>query len=67
VKELLSHAGVPHVVRSVDTDPHAYRELIARGFRKVPVTFVGEDVSATAVVGFNAAALRRALGLPGPS
>jgi hypothetical protein len=67
VKELLSHAGVPYVVRSVDTDLGAYRELIGRGFRRVPVTFVGDDESATAIIGFDAVALRRALGLSGPS
>jgi hypothetical protein len=51
----------------VDSDLDAYRELIARGYRKVPVTFVGDDVSATAIIGFDAAALRRALGMPGES
>jgi hypothetical protein len=51
-------------VRNVETDLEAYRELIARGFRTVPVTLVGDDPAAVAVVGFDDTALRRAIGLP---
>lgn len=67
MKELLSQAGVPFSVRNVETDLDAYRALIARGFRTVPVTFVGEEASSVAIVGFNDTALRRALGLPEPA
>jgi glutaredoxin len=63
VKELLSRAGVPYEVRDVDQDLQAYRELLARGFRTVPVTLVGEDPNPAAVVGFDEPALRQALGL----
>jgi hypothetical protein len=63
VKEFLSHAGVPHEVRSVDTDIAAYRDLIARGFRTVPVTLIGDDPSPAAIIGFSETALRQALGL----
>jgi glutaredoxin len=62
VKELLSRAGVPFEVRNVETDPEAYRDLIARGFRTVPVTLIGTDPPA-AITGFNESALRQALGL----
>jgi adenosylhomocysteine nucleosidase len=57
VKEFLSHAGVSFLVRDVDTDLGAYRELMARGFRTVPVTIIGDE----AIVGYDPAALRRAL------
>ena len=63
MKELLSQAGVPYVSRSVETDPDAYRELLARGFRTVPVTLVGDDPAPVSIIGFDEAALRRALGL----
>jgi glutaredoxin len=63
VKELLSRAGVPFEVRNVETDLSAYRELLARGFRTVPVTLVGADPSPAAVVGFNESALKSALGI----
>jgi glutaredoxin len=63
VKELLSQAGVPYVVKDVELDLESYRELLARGFRTVPVTLVGEDPGPTAIIGFNEEALRRALGL----
>jgi glutaredoxin len=57
VKEFLSREHVPFVARNVDEDDEAYRELIARGFRTVPVTFIGER----AVRGWDEAALRDAL------
>lgn len=60
MKELLSHAGVPFEVRDVEVDLSAYRELVARGFRTVPVTFIGD----AAVVGFDEAALKTALTPP---
>jgi glutaredoxin-like protein NrdH len=57
VKEFLSRAGVPYVVRDVDEDDGAYDELLARGWRSVPVTVIG----GRAVRGFDRAALREAL------
>jgi len=44
VKELLSREGVPFTARNVDEDERAYDEVIARGFRTIPVTIVGERV-----------------------
>jgi glutaredoxin len=63
VKEFLSRAGVRYDVRDVDEDLSAYHELIARGFRTVPVTIIG----AAAVKGFDEAALTRALADAGQS
>jgi hypothetical protein len=44
VKEFLSREGLPFTARNVDEDPGAYDELIARGFRAVPVTVIGDTV-----------------------
>jgi len=66
VKELLSHAGVPFVIKNVELDLDAYRDLISRGFRTVPVTLIGDDPSPGVVIGFNEAALRDSLNLPAP-
>jgi glutaredoxin len=63
VKELLSRAGVPFAVRNVETDLTAYQELIARGFRTMPVTIVGDDPSPVAIRGFDERAIRQALRL----
>jgi glutaredoxin len=49
VKELLSREGVPFTAYNVDEDERAYDELIARGWRTVPVTVIGERV----LQGFN--------------
>jgi glutaredoxin len=57
VKEFLSRAGVPFIALNVDEDEAAYDALIARGFRAVPVTVIGER----AVKGFDAEALTAAL------
>jgi glutaredoxin len=57
VKEFLSRAGVPFEAKNVDEDDRAYAELIARGYRTIPVTFVGER----AIRGYDEAALRAAL------
>jgi glutaredoxin len=57
VKELLSLEGVVFEVRNVDVDDRAYDELIAKGYRTIPVTFVGER----AIKGYDEAALRAAL------
>jgi hypothetical protein len=57
VKEFLSQRGQTFSVRLVDEDDAAYDELLALGFRSVPVTVIG----ATAVRGFDPDALLRAL------
>jgi glutaredoxin len=57
VKEFLTREGVVFDTKNVEEDDEAYRELIARGFRSVPVTVVGAE----AIRGFDAAALRKAL------
>jgi glutaredoxin len=57
VKEFLSRAGVRFTAKNVDEDDRAYDELIARGFRTVPVTIVGDQV----VTGYDPAALSRAI------
>jgi glutaredoxin len=44
VKELLSREGVRFTAQNVDEDARAYDELIARGFRTIPVTVFGERV-----------------------
>jgi glutaredoxin len=57
VKEFLSRADVPFIVRDVDEDDGAYDELMARGWRSVPVTVIGDR----AIKGFDPVALREAL------
>ena len=57
MKEFLSRAGAPFTAFNVDEDDRAYDELIARGFRSVPVTVIGDRV----VRGFDADALTEAL------
>jgi glutaredoxin len=57
VKEFLSHAGVPFTAHNVDLDERAYDELIARGWRTVPVTIIGDRV----LKGFDPAALESAI------
>lgn len=57
VKGFLSQAGVDVIVRDVDEDPAAYDELLARGWRTVPMTIIGDHV----IRGFDPAALREAL------
>jgi hypothetical protein len=54
VKEFLSRAGRRFVERNVDTDADAYDDLLARGWRTVPMTCAGDDV----VRGFDESALR---------
>ena len=44
MKELLSREGVPFTAHNVDEDARAYDALIARGFRTVPVTLVGDRI-----------------------
>jgi glutaredoxin-like protein NrdH len=57
VKELLSREGVPFTAYNVDEDEHAYDELLARGWRTVPVTVIGER----ALKGFNPVELADAI------
>ena len=57
MKELLSREGAAFTAKNVDEDGRAYDELIARGFRTVPVTFIGDR----AIKGFDPVALTRAL------
>ena len=57
MKAWLSRQRVPFTAYNVDEDDRAYDELIARGFRTVPVTVIGDRI----VKGFDEAALREAI------
>jgi len=57
VKEFLSRAGRAYLERNVDDDPSAYDELLARGWRSVPVTVIGSE----SVRGWDPTALGAAL------
>lgn len=57
MKEFLSREGRSYVERNVDDDPSAYDDLLARGWRSVPVTVVGVE----SVRGWDPAALRAAI------
>ena len=57
MKEFLSQAGVPFTAHNVDEDEGAYDDLIARGWRTVPVTVIGD----VAIKGFDADALAKAI------
>jgi glutaredoxin len=57
VKEFLSREGVAFTAKNVDEDDRAYEELIARGFRTVPLTIIGERT----VKGYDPAALKSAV------
>ena len=48
---------MPFTSHNVDEDDRAYDELIARGWRTIPVTIIGDRV----VKGYDADALRSAL------
>ena len=54
---------MPFEVKNVETDLAAYQDLIARGFRTVPVTIIGDSDPPVAVTGFNESGLRKALGI----
>ena len=62
MKEFLSHHGLSFSVRGVDDDDSAYDELIALGYRSVPVTVIDTIV----VKGFDPAALAAAIGQQRP-
>jgi hypothetical protein len=57
VKEFLSRAGYLFTLKNVEEDDRAYEELLALGFRAVPVTLV----NGTPVKGFDEPALRALL------
>jgi hypothetical protein len=57
VKAWLSREGVEYVVRNVDQDLDAYNDLLARGFRSIPITIIGE----VAVRGYQPEQLKNAL------
>ena len=54
---MLSREGLPFTSHNVDEDDRAYDELIARGFRTVPVTVFGDQ----AVTGYDVPALTAAI------
>ncbi len=55
MRELLSRSGVAFTVRIVDEDETAYDELIALGFRSIPVTLIGDR----AIRGYDPEALEK--------
>jgi glutaredoxin len=57
VKEFLSREGIAFTSKNVDEDDEAYKELVARGLRTIPVTIIGDAT----VRGYDEAALRRAV------
>ena len=57
MKELLSREGLPFTSHNVDEDDRAYDELIARGFRTIPVAVFGDQV----VKGYDVPALTAAI------
>ena len=57
MKELLSREGVPFTAYNVDEDEGAYDDLVARGWRTVPVTIIGDRV----LKGFNPVELADAI------
>ena len=48
---------MPFTAYNVDEDEKAYDDLIAHGWRTIPVTILGDDV----VKGFDVAALEKAI------
>ena len=57
MKEFLSREGADFTAKNVDEDDGAYDELIARGYRTIPVTIIGERV----IRGYDRDALASAL------
>ena len=57
MKELLSREGVPFTAYDVDEDDRAYDDLVARGWRTIPVTVFGGRT----IKGFDEPALMRAI------
>ena len=54
---MLSREGLPFTTHNVDEDDRAYDELIARGWRTIPVTVFGDQV----VKGYDVPALTAAI------
>ncbi len=61
MKEFLSRNGTPFTVRVVDEDEQAFNDLIALGYRSVPVTVIGKQI----VKGFDVESLAKALAADG--
>jgi hypothetical protein len=61
VKEFLSRNGTPFTVRVVDEDEQAFNDLVALGYRSVPVTVIGKQI----VKGFDPEGLAKALAAVG--
>ena len=59
MKEFLSREGVPFTAHNVDEDDRAYDEIVARGWRAVPITVFGD--TATVVNGYDPVALSAAI------
>lgn len=57
MKEFLSRENVEFDTKNVDEDEQAYAELVGKGYRTIPVTFIGEE----AIGGYEPDALRAAL------
>ena len=57
--DFLTTHNVPYVEKSLATDPAARDELVAMGFRAVPVIRVGNET----MLGFSPVKLRKMLGL----
>ena len=57
VKEFLSREGHAFTVRNIEDDLSAYDELLALGFKVIPVTMI----DGRAITGFDERALRDAL------
>jgi glutaredoxin len=57
VKELLSRERLSFSVRNIEEDPGAFEELLAMGFKVVPVTIIDGQ----AITGYDEHALRRAI------
>ena len=62
MKEFLSREQRTFIVKNVEDDESAYEELMAMGFRVVPVTLVNGH----AIKGFDEPALRAALAASEP-
>ena len=54
---MLSREGLTFTAHNVDEDDRAYDELLARGFRTIPVTVFGEQI----VKGYDVPALTAAI------
>jgi len=54
---LLSREGLTFTAHNVDEDDRAYDQLIARGFRTIPVTVFGDQI----VKGYDVPALMAAI------